>query len=118
MQNQVKDTIMGFLREYYVKNGRHFYKDFNDLRRALPDVEPRIMQFTLNRLKRDGLVNFITGHEKPLGITLTPSGMAYLDQERKKGKDGHAETSIKSTGFGRGVDALRQLFSGRKLDGQ
>ncbi|MEW6182239.1 MAG: hypothetical protein AB1500_03550 [Bacillota bacterium] len=114
MHSQTKDAIMGFLRDYYTKHGRHYYKDFYDLRRALPDMEPRIMQFTLNHLKRDGLVNFLPGHDKPLGITLTPSGMAYFEKEKRHQSTVPAQEDSRATGFERGMNALRGLLNGRK----
>jgi DNA-binding HxlR family transcriptional regulator len=81
MHKNTQEAIIKYLRDYYLQKGSHYYKDFHDLRRALPHIQPKLLEVSLNYLKKEGLINFITGYDAPVGITLTPAGLSYFDRD-------------------------------------
>ncbi len=83
MDTKTKETVLRFLVDDYIKSGRHYLKGFPQLCEALPDIEPHILEASLGILKEERLVNYIRGDDMPLGIRLTPSGLAYFDRKEQ-----------------------------------
>ncbi|MCL6611177.1 MAG: hypothetical protein K6T66_06530 [Peptococcaceae bacterium] len=84
MDKKRKESVLRFLLDYYIQNGRHFYKDLSDICQSIPDIPRHIMEATLYILKEEGLVNFITADNMPTSILLTPSGLAYFERQKQE----------------------------------
>ncbi|OPY59452.1 MAG: hypothetical protein A4E55_00222 [Pelotomaculum sp. PtaU1.Bin035] len=87
MDEKTKESVLNFLIQYYVQNGKQFDRGDVPLSQQLTTIPLHILRATLQILREEDLVDFIEHAGYLHHIEATPKGMAYFERKKQAQKE-------------------------------